>query len=206
MSSRIRHGISDRVLSPLRRIRVRAAGVGLDGSVVLLGSPIVSMAPRSSINIGSRSVLISSASRTALGVSRPVILRTLAPGARIVIGADAGLSGTTICAVTNVELGARVLAGADVLIADTDFHLVDEIPRRYAGLPEPGVGDAVSIGDDVFLGARSVVLRGVTIGSGSVVGAGSVVTGDIPSYVIAAGNPCRVIRQLSERRADGVDG
>jgi acetyltransferase-like isoleucine patch superfamily enzyme len=55
----------------------------------------------------------------------------------------------------------------------------------------------VVIGDDVFIGTRVTVLPGSTIGSGSVIGAGSVVSGNIPSGVVAAGNPCRVIRSLS---------
>lgn len=56
----------------------------------------------------------------------------------------------------------------------------------------------ITLGDDVWLGGNVVVLQGVTIGSGSVIGAGSVVTHDIPSGVVAAGNPCRVLRPITE--------
>ena len=56
----------------------------------------------------------------------------------------------------------------------------------------------ITLGDDVWLGGNVVILPGVTIGSGSVIGAGSVVTHDIPPGVVAAGNPCRVLRPIPE--------
>ncbi|MDA8876461.1 hypothetical protein N9H94_03425 [Akkermansiaceae bacterium] len=54
----------------------------------------------------------------------------------------------------------------------------------------------ITIGRKAFIGARSIILKGVTIGEGSVIGAGSVVVSDIPPHVIAAGNPARVIKNL----------
>ncbi|WP_354298600.1 DapH/DapD/GlmU-related protein [Pseudarthrobacter sp. PvP022] len=56
----------------------------------------------------------------------------------------------------------------------------------------------MKIGDDVFIGARSIILKGVEIGNGSVIGAGSVVSASIPAGVVAAGNPCTVLRPLRE--------
>ncbi len=56
----------------------------------------------------------------------------------------------------------------------------------------------ITIGKDVWIGANAVICGGVTIGEGSVIGAGSVVTKDIPPMVVAAGNPCRVIREVRE--------
>ena len=59
-------------------------------------------------------------------------------------------------------------------------------------------GISVTIGDNVWIGGNSVICPGVRIGSNTVIGAGSVVTKDIPDWVIAAGNPCRVIREITE--------
>ena len=59
-------------------------------------------------------------------------------------------------------------------------------------------GKPVTIGDNVWVGGNTVILPGVTIGSNTVIGAGSVVTHDIPDWVVAAGNPCKVIRQITE--------
>ena len=56
----------------------------------------------------------------------------------------------------------------------------------------------ITVGDDVWIGANVTVLPGVTIGSNTVIGAGSVVTRDIPDWSVAAGNPCRVIRKITE--------
>ena len=59
-------------------------------------------------------------------------------------------------------------------------------------------GKSVCIGDNVWIGGNSVICPGVTIGSNSVIGAGSVVTKDIPDWCIAAGNPCKVLRKITE--------
>jgi acetyltransferase-like isoleucine patch superfamily enzyme len=184
------------VLPKLWSRYLAAAGVDVGDDVRAVGRPIVSLTERSTIAIGDRVVLVSVSHATALGVSRPTILRTLRPEARIEVGADSGLSGTAICAARNVRIGSRVLLGADVLIADTDFHAVDAVPRRHLPVPDSRPEDSVLIEDDVFIGAGSTVLKGVTIGCGSVIGAASVVVDDIPPFVVAAGNPCRPLRRL----------
>jgi acetyltransferase-like isoleucine patch superfamily enzyme len=178
--------------------KLRRTGVRVGPNTALLGKPIVSCFEDSSISIGADCFLISRSTWTALGVSHPVIIRTLAQGAEVTIGNECGLSGVTICAAINVSIGNRCLLGADVLIADTDFHSVDTVQRRHLPTPAPSPSDSVRIGNDVFVGARAIILKGVTVGDGSVVGAGSVVTEDIPSGVIAAGNPARVIRPLGK--------
>ena len=188
-----------RLSSRLWHAELRALGIELGPDISLYGRPIVTQASGSTIVIGARVSMISRARDTALGVSHPVVLRTLRQDARLVIGDDCGLSGVTICAAGAVEIGERVLLGADVIVADTDFHPVDLVPRRYAPLPPPAAAGAVTIEDDVFVGTRAIVLAGSHIGSGSVIGAGSVVTGVVPPRVVAAGNPCRVLRALVVR-------
>lgn len=178
------------------RPRLRMAGVSMTGRLSIVGAPIVDIFPKSRVTVQDGVTLVSRSRWTALGVSRPVIIRTLAPGAEISIGAGSGFSGTTLCSVVGITIGRRVLCGADVLIADTDFHPIDELPRANRPIPAGDPSDAIVIEDDVFLGARSIVLKGVTIGAGTVVGAGSVVSRNLPPGVVAAGNPARVIRRL----------
>ena len=162
------------------------------GGAVLYGLPIVQKTAGSFISIGARAVLCSRSEYTALGVSRPIILRAMTPTARIAIGNDVGLSGTSICANESVRIGNECLIGADVMICDTDFHPLESLDRRYSN---DGVKSAsVDIGDNVFIGARSIILKGVTIGNNSVIGAGSVVSSNIPANAVAAGNPCKVVR------------
>ena len=88
-----------------------------------------------------------------------------------------------------IRIGARCLIGSEVTIYDSDFHDLRAGSRR-GGQPLMG---AVELGENVFVGDRAMILKGVTIGADSVIGAGSVVTGSIPAGVIAAGNPARVI-------------
>ena len=67
--------------------------------------------------------------------------------------------------------------------------------RRYKG-PADALSAPVVIQDDVFIGARSIILKGVTVGAGSVIGAGSVVTSDVESNTVVAGNPARWIKNI----------
>lgn len=172
----------------------KGVDISNNGNAVLYGLPIVQVASGASITIGSRVVLCSRSEYTALGISRPVIIRAMLPGAQVNIGSDVGLSGTTICADKKITIGDCCLIGADVMICDTDFHPVNPIGRRYGS---EGVNSAeISIGKNVFIGARVIILKGVSVGDNTIIGAGSVVASSIPSDCIAAGNPCRVIRRL----------
>ncbi|MFG6394542.1 MAG: sugar O-acetyltransferase [Lachnospiraceae bacterium] len=95
--------------------------------------------------------------------------------------------------------GAKVTFGDNVFIApdcvfSTAGHPIDA-GQRAKGLE---IALPVKVGDNVWIGANVSVLPGVTIGSNTVIGAGSVVNKDIPSGVVAAGNPCRVIRKITE--------
>jgi maltose O-acetyltransferase len=96
-----------------------------------------------------------------------------------------------------IRIGAGALIGSEVTIYDSDFH--DLRPdRRRGGEPQMG---AVELGENVFVGDRVLILKGLRIGADSVIGAGSVVSSSIPAGVIAAGNPARVIRTISEGEA-----
>ena len=140
---------------------------------------------------------MSSARRATLGAPHPVILRALTESARISIGDDFGITGATICATNAVTIGDGVLVGCNVIIADTDFHPVDHGERRYADRPRASDRERVTIGNNVFLGTGSIVLKGTTIGDDCVIGAGSVVRGEVPSGTVYAGNPAELVRRLS---------
>lgn len=175
---------------------VRRSGVGMADSVVLVGRPIISRHPKSTISLGANSALVSSPNLTALGVAHPVILRTLREGAVIEIGDDTGISGASICANSSISIGRRCLLGADVAVFDTNFHPLEKIPRRYLPIPQPSHQDRIVIGDDVFIGMRAIVLPGTTIGDGAVIGAGSVVRGVVEDNAVYAGNPAKKIRSI----------
>jgi maltose O-acetyltransferase len=94
--------------------------------------------------------------------------------------------------VCRVEIGDFTLFGPAVQVYTATHPLEAEL-RRSREFAKP-----VTIGSDVWVGGAAVILPGVTIGSRSVIGAGSVVTRDVPDDVFAAGNPCRVIRRLTQ--------
>jgi maltose O-acetyltransferase len=94
-----------------------------------------------------------------------------------------------VCAVT---IGDYTMFGPAVQIY-TPMHPLDPELRRKQEYGKP-----VEIGSDVWVGGGALILPGVRIGSGAVIGAGSVVTRDVPGGVFAAGNPCRVIREIRE--------
>ena len=99
----------------------------------------------------------------------------------------------TIIDVAKVKIGDNCQLAPNVAIY-TAGHPVHSDSRN--SLYEYGIG--VTIGDNVWIGGNTVILPGVHIGSNTVIGAGSVVTKDIPDWVIAAGNPCKVIREITE--------
>lgn len=175
---------------------IKQLGVQIGKNVSFLGMPIVSMVPNSQIRLGDRVSLCSVSEFTALGVNHPVVLRTLRPNAKIVIGDDTGISGASICAASEIQIGKQCLFGANVIIADTDFHAIEPKNRRNNTNSEDIGASPVTIADNVFIGSGSIILKGISIGKNSVIGAGSVVTKDVPENVIVAGNPAVVLRQL----------
>lgn len=93
--------------------------------------------------------------------------------------------------VAPVRIGSGVLFGPAVQIY-TASHPLQAMQRR-TGLE---LGRAIEIGDDVWIGGAAILCPGVRVGNGAVIGAGSVVTSDVPNAVLAAGNPCRVLREI----------
>ena len=112
------------------------------------------------------------------------------PGGRLEIGDDTFVNnGTSLSASTLVRIGSRVNIAPHCTLIDNDFHgTVDrDGPPKMA---------PIVIEDDVWLGTRVIVLKGVTIGKGAVIASGSVVTKDVPPGVLAGGVPARVLKRL----------
>ena len=112
---------------------------------------------------------------------------------RLVIGNNVGMSYVYIVAYKEVVIEDNVMIGADVKIWDNDFHPLDYEARIRGENPEP---KPIRIQEGAFIGACSIILKGVTIGKRSVIGAGSVVTKDIPDGEVWAGNPAVFIKKI----------
>lgn len=97
---------------------------------------------------------------------------------------------------TDIFIGSNTMFGPNVTVATAGHPIHAELRRAAYQYNMP-----VRIGENCWIGANSVVLPGVTIGDNVVVGAGSVVTKDLPSNVVAVGNPCRVLRDITEHDA-----
>ena len=182
-----------KLLTRLIRVWVRCRGVKVGAGGWIHGLPQIRLKKGSTVQIGDGVSLCSMSRFNPLAPVRRVAFITNAPTARIVIKDGAGISSSVLSCVTSITIGKNTLIGADCLIVDSDFH----------GFPldgnEPVKSAPVEIGDHVFIGARTIILKGVKIGNRSVIGAGSVVTSDIPENSLAAGNPARVLRRLAPR-------
>jgi acetyltransferase-like isoleucine patch superfamily enzyme len=178
---------------PLNRLLFQINGIPWKAGWRLHGIPIIQKHRQSQMQFGDRLALRSTLRSNPLGANHAVILCTWQAGSLLQIGDDFAMTGGSICAFRKIIIGDRVTVGANTTIVDTDFH---PLPASLRQKPfQEAASAAVTIEDDVFIGMNCLILKGVTIGRGSVIGAGSVVTRDIPPGTIAAGNPARVLRE-----------
>jgi acetyltransferase-like isoleucine patch superfamily enzyme len=179
---------------PAVRLLFARNGIPWGAGCRFFGVPIIQKHRRSQMRFGPGLQLRSSVRANPLGPNHPVMLTTWRENACLQVGADFAMTGGAICAAERIVIGDRVTVGANSTIVDTDFHPLDVQSRRLDGAA--GRSDPVVIEDDVFIGMNCLVLKGVSIGQGSVIGAGSVVTRDVPPGVIVAGNPAQLVREF----------
>lgn len=185
------HALTPRVnaaqLAPMAQIDASAS--------VMKTAKIYSVAPQRNIEVGAFSFIEGE-------------LIALAPGARLRIGHHTTVGAhTRIWACREIDIGNYVLISHQVDIHDSDSHPLDARLRRkqtvdfcehHAPMAQSDVlSAAVRIEDDVWIGFKASILKGVTVGRGAVVAAGSVVTKDVPAFALVAGNPAKVVRDLT---------
>lgn len=116
--------------------------------------------------------------------------------ATLIIGENVGISQTALICHKSITIGNNVKIGGGVSIFDTDFHSLDPEIRKSKDDIKHRAEKPVVIKDNAFIGAHSIILKGVTVGENSIIGAGSVVTKSIPDNQIWAGNPAKFIRNI----------
>ena len=184
------------VYSPFQNLKLKWNGVKTNGLVFTGGSLFVSRAKNSTISIGRGCRFMSKECGNLIGLNHRCMLSTV-DSAKLVIGDRCSFSGVAIRCFGDITLGDNVRVGANTTIISGDAHQDD---------PRAGKDKPINIEDNVWIGSNVMILKGVTIGRNSVVGAGSIVTKSIPENVVAAGNPCKVIKPLNEETIKRLEG
>lgn len=170
------------------------------GSQIISAHLVVRNPLRCTLNIGTES-----------NIEATIVLEK--DGVEVRIGSRTHVGGGTLLdAACGIEIGDDVLIAFEVLLMDHDSHSVHFESRQYdARNWMRGSKDwthverrPIRIDNKVWLGARSIVLKGVTIGEGAVIGAGSVVTRDVPPWTLVCGNPAKIVRSLTEAERAGT--
>lgn len=167
------------------RLKMMLWGISYGKHCIFRGNTLFKRGLNSSIIIGNNCAFNSNCRFNFRGINHCCILQA-EKGGEIIIGDDCGFSGVSIVSHKSVVIGNSVLFGTNVMVGDRNDH--ENLYPEWQ--PKP-----VRIGNNVWVGMNSIIMRGVTIGDNSIVGAGSIVTKDIPANVIAAGNPCRIIKE-----------
>jgi acetyltransferase-like isoleucine patch superfamily enzyme len=189
--------VSLRIRSGLWRFEAKLKGFQFEGESLFLGRPILSRHAGSTVRIGPGVRCYNARRANLIACSQPSVLRTLSAGSRLILGRNVGISAAVLVAARSIEIGSDTQIGSGAVIVDSDLHSRD--PSGFWGELDPSEARPVKIGDRVFVGARAIILKGVTLGDDSVVGAGAVVTKSVPEGHLAFGNPA-VARPITRAR------
>lgn len=186
-------------------VNCKLSGLRFDSSWTVKGRPIIITRKwydrlfrhlyGGSLIIGKQFRCNNHVSSNTIGLIQPCVFNISVTGSVLKIGNNVGISGSTINAAQSVTIDDNVLIGSGCIITDTDSHPIDYQSRIDDVKSKTHVAP-VHICEGAFIGARSLILKGVTIGTHSIVGAGSVVTQNVPDNCVACGNPAKVVKKL----------
>lgn len=178
-----------RFLYSFKSLYYRLRGIKVGRRCFISGFPELRRCRGSHLEIGDDVVMHSKKKYNTL-IRMPIAISTVEPGARVELHAHCGLSGCKIVCANHVSVGEYTIIGPDAILYDCKEH-------EYS--PEIGwlgrskrTGKPIIIGKRCYIGMRSIILKGVTIGDDCVVSAGAVVTKDMPAGHIAIGNPATI--------------
>lgn len=183
------------IWSCLMRWRLTLAGAQVGPRLTVRGWIDLRIERRAVVRVGSDCRINSGFAANAVGGFRRTGIWVTNRGC-LMIGRNVGISNCTIVCAERVTIGDDVFIGGDCGIYDTDFHSI--APDLRLARPDTTVKTApIAIGPRSFIGAHTLILKGVAIGEEAVIGAGSVVTKDVPPREIWAGNPAMPIGRVS---------
>ncbi len=188
--------LMNKVTIRIKKIRV--------GKKVKIRGVLKCFGERSRISIGDNTIINSGDYYIPIGYGGRTIFLVKKDG-YINIGHDCGLTNSVFCSSVGIDVGNNVLFGAGVKIYDCDFHSLNYLERRDIKNNPGEKSGKIIIGDDAFIGAGTIILKGTEIGNKAVIGAGSVVAGKIPEGQIWAGNPAKYIRKVDDYNEGVMD-
>lgn len=159
------------------------------------GIPYVMVARNGEMVIGKDFAMNNGTKHNPIGCSQPCTF-FVDNGCKITIGDHVGISQAALIALADITIGDNVKIGGGAALYTSDFHSLDSKIRASSEDFKHRKSAPIIVCDDAFIGAHSIILKGVTIGEAAIVGAGSVVTKSIPPREIWAGNPAKFIRKI----------
>ena len=190
--------IKNRLASPLIIFYLRFfCKIEIGSAAKFSGRPIFLPRLGGRISIGKNFTALSNSNANPVGIYHRVIISALGKNVVVKIGNNVGISGVSINSRNSITIGNNVIIGGGAAIWDTDFHPADYEVRKV--FPNQGKSSPIFIGNDVFIGARVIILKGVSIGDRSVISAGTVVNKSVPKDSIVFGNPMIIKPQKSNK-------
>lgn len=166
----------------------------IKGNIHSIGLPQIDIKPQGKLNILGKLIMVNNAHHSTLG--KPQRCKFLVyNNANLTFNGNVYMSNTVIVASKYIEIGNNVMIGGGTTIVDTDFHSMN---HEYWDTPLDEIEmlrKDVIIGNNVFIGMDSLIMKGVTIGNGAIIAARSVVTKDIPENEVWGGNPAKFIKK-----------
>jgi acetyltransferase-like isoleucine patch superfamily enzyme len=170
-------------------------GVKVGKNLCAYSLPLCRRRSSAKIEIGNNVVILNKLSENPAGITHPTVLAAVLPGAHLKIGNNVAMSGAILYCTKEIIVEDHVSFGAGAKVYDTDFHAINAFKRKE-GKIEDVKRASVRICQGVWIGSNATILKGITIGARSVVGTNAVVTKNVPSDVVVAGVPAKVIKQL----------
>lgn len=169
--------------------------IKISHKIKIIGRPIIDIREGARLSLGAGVTLNSRNKGYHINLFGPVKLFADKKGATIKIGEKTRIHGSCLHAYKSIVIGRNCLIAGNCQIIDCNGHDLsfDNVSNR---INTKGSAAEIVIGDNVWIGSNTFILPGVHIGEGSVIGANSVVRDNIPSMVVASGNPARVLRRV----------
>ena len=188
------------IKNPLPKLIMKLQRIRFGKNCAFYGLPVIICTKNSSITLGNNVVCVSNFISNLVGLYQRSIILARA-GATVVLEDDVRMSGVTIYSRESIRIGKHTSIGGNVKIFDHDFHPID--PQERLDHPNTGMKTSpVDIGENVFIGANVIILKGSKIGNNCVIGAGAVVSGIFEDNCVIVGNPARVVKRIATK--DGL--